>query len=52
MYEQRSPWSACALAQADLGRRCPLAKSLDTVEYIYEDTDETVRNVQDDLSLC
>ena len=31
--EQRMPRSDCALAQSDLGLRCPLRESLDTTEY-------------------
>ena len=33
---QRRPWSACTLAQADLGLRCSLTESLDTVVYVDE----------------
>ena len=31
---QRKPRSACASAQPDQGSRCPLTKSLDTIECI------------------
>ena len=34
---QRRPWSACAFAQADLGLRCPLKESMDTVVHVYVD---------------
>ena len=35
MCEQRRPRSDCAYAQSDLGLRCPLIRTLDTVEYTY-----------------
>ena len=33
---QRSPWSACAQAQAELGLRFPLTESGDNVVYVDE----------------
>ena len=33
---QRRPWSACAIAQADLGLRCPLTQSMESVVYVDE----------------
>ena len=33
---QCRPRSACAIAQADLGLRCPLTESMDTIVYVDE----------------
>ena len=44
IWVQRRPWSACANAQADLGLRCLLTESMDTVVCVNREcSDQTAR---------
>ena len=54
IWGKRRPWSACAYAQADLGLRCPLTESGDSVVYVDEQKMPRLdcTDAHADLDLC